>query len=172
MNYYTADLHLGHKNIITLCDRLFNSVEEMDQTIIDNINNTVSAKDDLYILGDFSYKSGKSPIEYLKQINCKKHLIIGNHDSFMLTLPNIHRYFDSIDFYRILNDSGHEVVMFHYPLAEWAGFFRGSYHLYGHVHNNFTNPWHGYMPTLDHRFNVGVDVTDFKPVTLDQLIAK
>ena len=52
----------------------------MDQVIIDNINNIVGCKDELYILGDFCFK-GKKPIEYRARINCQKvHLILGNHD--------------------------------------------------------------------------------------------
>ena len=27
-----------------------------------------------------------------------------------------------------------KIVLFHYPILEWNGKFRGSYHLYGHSH--------------------------------------
>jgi calcineurin-like phosphoesterase family protein len=53
----------------------------------------------------------------------------------------------------------------HYPIEEWDGFFRGSYHLYGHVHNNDNG-----LRIIDRRYNVGVDVNDFEPKTLDELI--
>ena len=172
MNFYIADLHLGHENIIRLSKRPFKSVDEMDRTIIDNINKTVKPTDDLWILGDFSYKGAKDPIEYLKQINCKKHLIIGNHDNKLLSDLNAKKYFNTITNYKKINDNGRAVVLCHYPIAEWDGYFRGSYHLFGHVHNNFSNPWYKYMSSLDNCYNVGVDVTDFKPVTLDQLINK
>ena len=171
MNFYIADLHLGHKNIIRLSNRPFHSVEEMDQTIIDNINKTVKPEDDLYILGDFAFNSG-NPVNYLKQIRCKMHLIIGNHDGIMLKNTNARKYFVDVSPYKKISDNGNTVILFHYPIAEWDGYFRGSYHLYGHVHNNFANPWYKYMEQFDNCWNVGADVLDFTPVTLNQLIKK
>lgn len=45
MNYYIADIHFGHDNIRKYSRRL----EEMDKTIIENWNNKISNKDDIYI---------------------------------------------------------------------------------------------------------------------------
>ena len=78
MNYYIADLHLGHKNIIRLSNRPFHSVEEMDQTIINNINKTIKPEDDLYILGDFAFKS--NGWEMAKRLNGNITLLKGNLD--------------------------------------------------------------------------------------------
>ena len=41
--YYTADLHLGHANVIRHCDRPFRSVDEMDEALIRNWNSRVHA---------------------------------------------------------------------------------------------------------------------------------
>ena len=95
MNYYIADTHFGHDNIRRLSNRPFNSVEEMDKAIIDNWNRKVTDDDDVYILGDFSYKS-EDPIEYLKKLNGRKHLIVGNHDNKLLKNPNCKKYFVEI----------------------------------------------------------------------------
>ena len=83
MNYYIADTHLGHDNIRKLSNRPFNTVEEMDEVIINNWNRRVADNDDIYILGDFSYK-GKDPISYLKPLKGRKHLIVGNLDGKLL----------------------------------------------------------------------------------------
>ena len=47
-----------------------------------------------------------------------------------------------------------------------------SYHLYGHIHNRFDNPACEELAKMDHAFNVGVDLHNFFPVTLDELIAR
>ena len=52
MIYFTSDLHLNHARIIELANRPFGSVEEMNDTIIGNINDTVGADDTLWVLGD------------------------------------------------------------------------------------------------------------------------
>lgn len=50
-NFYIADMHLGHANIIGFDHRPFADVEEMDRTLIDNWNAAVEEKDNIYILG-------------------------------------------------------------------------------------------------------------------------
>ncbi len=47
MNYYIADTHFGHNNILRLSNRPFNTVEEMDKVIIDNWNSRVTDNDDV-----------------------------------------------------------------------------------------------------------------------------
>jgi calcineurin-like phosphoesterase family protein len=71
MNYYIADTHFGHANIIHLCNRPFQNVDEMDDALIKNWNSRVTKKDTVYILGDFAFKS-KSPLEYFNQLNGRK----------------------------------------------------------------------------------------------------
>ena len=51
MIFFTSDLHLGHENCIRLCNRPFSSIEEMDETLIENWNRKVTGKDTVYILG-------------------------------------------------------------------------------------------------------------------------
>ena len=59
MNYYIADTHFGHENIMRHCNRPFTSVDEQDEILIKNWNNTVGKNDTVYIIGDFCFKSGK-----------------------------------------------------------------------------------------------------------------
>ena len=37
--FFTADLHLGHKNILEYCNRPFANVKEMDEALIARLQN-------------------------------------------------------------------------------------------------------------------------------------
>lgn len=80
MIFYTADLHFGHEAVIKFSNRPFKTIEEHDNFIIHVWNDTVTDNDDIYIVGDFAYRNKISDETYLRRLNGKKHLIIGNHD--------------------------------------------------------------------------------------------
>ena len=84
LNYYIADLHFGHKNVISLDGLPFASVDDMDSAIIERWNEKVQDTEDVYILGDFCHMSERPEQWYLRQLKGKKHLIIGNHDRSLL----------------------------------------------------------------------------------------
>lgn len=169
MIFYTSDLHIGHSNIIKLNNRPFSSVEEMNNVIIRNYQETVSNNDDVYILGDVVFKFPDSPERLFSQLPGQKHLIIGNHDAKLA--KGCYKFFESIDDYAKITDKERKVILFHYPILEWDGYFKGSYHLYGHIHNNTDNYTYEIISKIPRAYNVGVDVNNYKPVTLDELIA-
>lgn len=171
MIYYTADLHMGHANIMRLSNRPFASVEEMNEALVNNWNAVVSENDDVYILGDVMFKMSSRPDNFLHRMKGRKHLIVGNHDRQNLKKEAFTSCFDSINDYLCIEDEGRKVVLFHYPILEWDGYFRGHYHIYGHIHNsdNFANR---VMMQVKNAFNAGVDVNDFIPQTLSQLIRR
>ena len=45
MVFFTSDLHLGHRNIIRLCNRPFSSIDEMDECLIEKWNKKVTNAD-------------------------------------------------------------------------------------------------------------------------------
>ena len=94
MNYYIADLHFGHRNIISLCNRPFDNVKEMNQKLIKNWNSVVNDKDNVYIVGDLFFKF--QDIEnILASLKGKKRLIIGNHDTDWINDELLSKYFVS-----------------------------------------------------------------------------
>jgi calcineurin-like phosphoesterase family protein len=159
VNYYISDMHFFHKNIIRLCNRPFKDLEEMHSTIVKNWNKKVKDSDTIYILGDVSFGTELETDSILKQLNGIKILIKGNHDKYIS--KEINRVYQ----YLKINDENRQVILFHYPIFEWDGFYRDSIHLYGHVHNNVLN-----MPK--NAFNVSCDVLDFEPKTLSEIIFK
>ena len=69
---------LGHHSPIVLGSRPFDTVEEEAKVLISNINDMLTFHDDLYILGDFSYRITREEAqEYLKQIHTKIHMVWG-----------------------------------------------------------------------------------------------
>lgn len=170
MNYYFADPHLGHENIIKLSKRPFKNVEEMDEAIIENWNSVVKDDDNVYIVGDFCFKSGKNPVEYLKRLNGRKYLVIGNHDGSILKNPVARRMFVEIKERMEVNDNGRRIILDHFPLVEWNGFFRGSLHFYGHIHNNVENATYKIVKDIPNSYNVGADILGFTPRTAEQVI--
>ena len=169
MNFYISDLHLGHYNIINLCNRPFFSVEEMDETIIKNWNSMVYDNDDVYILGDFSYRA-QDPERYMTALKGNKHLIIGNHDyKWLHKYPELTKHFASVQEYLRITDGNIPVILFHYPILEWDGYYHNTIHLYGHVHNSRSET----ISILSGRkncYNVGADILDFTPRNLEDVI--
>lgn len=99
--WFTSDTHHSHKNIcIGVSDwddkekscRNFQTLEEMNKLIVNNINKYVKADDILYHLGDWSFGGIHNIWEFRKQINCKNiYLVPGNHDHHIKNdkvLPN------------------------------------------------------------------------------------
>ena len=79
--WFISDTHFNHKNIIAYQNRPFASVQEMNTTMIENWNRTVSRKDEVFFLGDLSFKQNKDALrELIASLNGYKILLIGNHD--------------------------------------------------------------------------------------------
>ena len=165
MKYYISDLHFDHYNIIQFCNRPFVTCQEMYETIAAKWNSKVTPEDEVYILGDVAFTNNPNKIvEMLKKLNGKKYLVKGNHDKIMLD-QRVMKQFEWVKMYEEINDNDRRVVLFHFPIEDWNGKFRGSYHLFGHIHNNWS-VIHGHIP---HRYNVSADVLDFCPMSLDEL---
>lgn len=132
MKYFViADTHFGHEKIIRYCNRPFRTVEEMDETLIKNWNETVSKKDTVLVLGDFALGTKEYIENITKKLNGNKILILGNHDE------------RSEDFYRSIGFN----TVFRFPIL-WNNFFLMShaplqlsettpyFNFYGHVHTD------------------------------------
>ena len=173
MKYYTSDLHFGHRKIMEYEDRPFNSVEEMDEFLIQKWNAKVKKGDEVYILGDFGFVKWKRANELLDRLNGRKYLIRGNHDNYFLN----DKEFDKSKFvwvkdYTSTKDNGMTICMFHYPIAVWDRQHHGALHFYGHVHSN-TDTHHPLVLDLGgNAFNVGCDIHDYEPMSLAELLAK
>lgn len=173
MIYFIADMHLGHENIIQLCNRPFKTIEEMDEALISNWNRKVKKNDTVYIIGDLMWK-GIDPKIYLERLNGNKVLIIGNHDSNWLCKCNPLDYFKIVTNMHIDSLNCHTVTMCHYPMLEWKksrkeGSSKLGYLIYGHIHNKI-DEMYSYLFEKENALNAGVDINNFEPVTFDELV--
>ncbi|MBS5216474.1 MAG: metallophosphoesterase family protein [Clostridiales bacterium] len=169
MNYYISDMHFGHRNVLKYDKRPFSSVEEMDEILISNWNRKVKDHDDIWILGDFCYHSEKDPAFYLKQLKGKKHLIVGNHDRVTLSSDSAIRYFKSIERMQHIKDGKENIIMCHFPIADWNAKKRGCYHIYGHIHNARDDIYE-FMRKQERALNAGCMINNYEPATLEELI--
>lgn len=151
MEFFTSDTHFGHSNIMKFCPktRLGASIEEHDEILIQNWNSQVRPGDTVYHLGDFAFCSRGRLHEILKQLNGRIHMIMGNHDQ-MFAKGDYDQYLASRQDYREIKLNKTKVCLFHFPMFEWNQCHRGSFHLFGHVHDT-------YGTVRGKSLNVGID---------------
>ena len=145
-----SDTHYGHKNIcrgvtawrlpdgsIPLSQtRDFKTIEQMNESIVNNINSVVGQDDVLIHLGDWSFGGFENVKIFRDRIVCKEiHLILGNHDHHIENnRGDCQELFASVNHYTKLMYKFGTFVLMHYPMASWDGLNKGHVHLHGHVH--------------------------------------
>jgi calcineurin-like phosphoesterase family protein len=154
--WFISDTHFGHRKILTLCNRPYKSMEEMDEDLIKKWNDKVSNKDVIYHMGDFAWKHVNA--KYRNRLNGNIHLIQGNHD---ILKGDDYKLFGSVSLLKVLNFDGQAIALCHYPILHWPKSHRGAWHLYGHVHGKY--------PCVGKSHDVGVDVNGFKPLHFEEI---
>jgi calcineurin-like phosphoesterase family protein len=156
--YLTSDTWFGRPQIIEIANRLeFQSIDDMNSTLIKNWNMKVKKKDVIFLLGNFAW----DPItarKVLKKLNGTIFFVRGSQDK---ALEEVISEFPNASF---LEDSITELIDFdlvlsHYPLAVWNGKDSGTIHMHGHtVFSHKTN-----LQT-EKRFNVCTDFWNYSPL--------
>ena len=133
----------GTKTIPIDVVRDFDTTEEMNERMIENINDCVGENDILFHLGDWSFGGFENILEFRYRINCKNiHLILGNHDHHIESnKDDVRKYFASVNHYLEVtvgkNSStsmATKLVLCHYPIVSWNQMRKNSYMLHGHQH--------------------------------------
>lgn len=167
-HFFTADPHFGHAAVIDHEQRPFPSIEAMNEALMSNYTAAMTSGDDLWILGDFVRGADKVlATRILDHVPGRKHLITGNHDrSSIQDLPG----WASVAPYREMVVEGQPLTLFHYPMACWNGSHhepadqRGSVQIFGHLHGQTRGWWRC--------VNAGVEVWDWRPASLAEIIAR
>ena len=179
--WITSDTHYHHTNICrgitrwrtqdgkTPIDstRDFQTLDEMNAAIVNNINEKVGPNDTLIHLGDFAFGGFEKIGEFLDRLVCKNiHLVLGNHDqNIKKNRENTNDKFLSIQNYLEVNIGGVDFVLSHYPLSSWNQLNKGSIHLHGHVHLP-RNKRFGKGKKLD----VGMDGNNLYPYSISEIV--
>lgn len=194
--WFVADTHYAHKNIVrgvtdwatdpdkgassvNSC-RDFDTLEEHNDKLVENINKCVKEGDILYHAGDWSFGGLSKAFEFRKRINCKNiHLRYGNHDHHIINnRDNIQSKFSSTGHYMSKKIKGQEIVMSHYSMRTWDKGHRGTWMLYGHSHGTLPN--YGYVEVqkgttyplkyLYKTMDIGIDThPEFRPYNFDEI---
>lgn len=163
--YVISDTHFGHNNLLRYCSksRPFDTVEEMNENIVENWNNVVKPEDTVYHLGDVCMGQLDTIDTYLPRLNGHVTLIKGNHD----TKGRIARIqeavgWDALNIERI-RYNGINFLMMHEKPEDMVG-NSDNVILYGHVHDAAP---HGLQS--DWTYHVGVDTNNLAPVNLHDI---
>lgn len=139
MNYYISDMHLFHENSIRFDNRPFVNLDDMHETIKTKWNSKITNGDNVYILGDISFR-GKTEdlIAYISTLKGHKILVKGNHDD--VSDYRYRQLFEEVCDYKEIHDSvdgkNYNLVLCHYPIFSWENMGKGSVLLYGHTHSS------------------------------------
>lgn len=161
MLYFTSDLHIGHANVINFCERPFRDLDDMHEALVKNYNSIVTDKDEVWFLGDLVLRATDEQCKLYGKLKGHKHVVWGNHDKKQR--HQLEQYFESAQDYKELKYNKHRLILMHYPIEEWNGKRKSSWHLHGHSHGN--KPFNPELKRLD----VGVDVHKFYPISFDEI---
>lgn len=167
--WLSSDLHIWHYNIIKYTARPFSTVQQMNETIINNWNSVVAKDDLVYFLGDFALCSKKWATEARNKLNGEIILIKGNHDGSDQKMLDIG--FKEVHKSLYLDIAGQKVLLHHYPYRGTEGSNEkyhderpvdlGGWLLHGHIHN--------YYKFKGKMINMSTEMWNYTPVSLSTI---
>ncbi len=193
MKRYWSDLHLGHHNIISYCQRPFSDSLVMDAALITAWSDTVTQypDDELYCLGDVTLwnrasmgRIRASMVANMDDVPKQTLLVMGNHDSMSARTAGLYEHLferivgDPKQIYEFAHQTWDEdrlVWLSHAPMP--PEMLLGGINIHGHIHNGYDTeaeqldakyPWLRGSPQ---HLNASVERTGYRPMTLDELRA-
>lgn len=125
--YIISDTHFNHEEIIGYCNRPNNHEDRLAKSMI-----MLKEEDCLIHLGDFCL--GQEAVQHeavIKNMQCRKILVMGNHDSKSWSWYMKHGWDFVCDSFR-LKYAG-KIIMFSHKPEPWDGVWEINVH--GHLHN-------------------------------------
>lgn len=160
--FFTSDSHFGDAPRIRVDRRPFPTIAAHDAALVANWNAAVGPEDEVWHLGDFARLLDAGRIEaLLAGLNGTKRLVTGNNDGPQTLAA---AGWSSISPYEEITVEDRPLVLCHYPFRTWNNMGKGAVNLHGHSHGRLT--------PAPRQYDVGVDVWDYRPVTLATILAR
>lgn len=148
--YFMGDGHFAHRNILKYRPE-FSTIEQHNQTIIDNINAVVTVRDKMFFMGDWVFDD--SALALIAKIKCpNKHLVLGNHDDYNVDFTKVFKWVSGPIKYK-------EFWLTHIPVHPME--LRGKRNIHGHMHRSAINDPR-YFCTSAERLN-------YRPISLQDI---
>ena len=176
-------INFCHGNVIKYNNRPFETVQEMNERLIENWNKTIPDYAHVFILGDFAFANKNRWKRILDRLTGHKHLILGNHDD-CANIPE--ECFESIGdlckvSIKISDNNWKTFILSHRPFLCWEGNERGVIALSGHIHispdrdktctNGDVALWN-MVQDYGLRYDVGVDNNNYFPINALEILEK
>lgn len=170
MIYFTSDWHFNHDKDFIWKKRGYNSVEEMNNDLINKICSTLDEGDELWVLGDLVMGDIDKAAAVLSRIPYSVHFLVGNHDT--IRRINLYNSLGWVNHERAIQvtDGNWDFYLSHYPTVTMNYDDVKKHHplinLHGHTH--YQNKFYNDNPYM---YNVGVDSQNGYPVSIDKIKA-
>ena len=170
--FFISDLHLGDKNICNFRSG-FNSLEEHDETVKDNILSSVNKRSKLFLLGDIAFTEGAGDwiVNELLERCPNTVIVLGNHCSDSKERRgNIVKYVKAgINIHGLTTYK--DAWLSHCPIHP-NEMRKKSMNIHGHLHSNNVE-----CIGSDHvddiwYFNVSCENVNYKPIRYDQIMER
>jgi len=177
--WIVSDTHFNHENVLKFVGdkgqlvRDFSSVEEMNETMINNWNSVVKPGDKVYHLGDVFFGEQAWFKKMWPRLKGAKRLVVGNHDDIKFLSSG--GFFSKVSMWRMFPEFG--LLLTHVPvhpsnlkiLVAEDNYKEGDcgqtqktfLNVHGHIHQNNS-------PEGPYR-NVCVEQTNYTPINIEEL---
>lgn len=173
--FYHSDWHFNHEYVAKT--RGFDTAEAHNEWLIANVNETITKRDHLWVMGDVFMGSVTEGLKQIAKLNGIKHLVLGNHDAAHPMHKGSHskhrrflEVFESVHLHEQHTIAGNKVNLSHFPYTgdhyekdryeQWRLRDEGLWLINGHVHHAWG--------VQGRQINVGVDY-HFTPVPLKSI---
>ena len=158
--YFTSDTHLNQQRTLQLSKRPFDTLQEMNNTIVQNWNKIVKQNDTVIHLGDFG------DLSFMDKLNGKIILLLGNYERDDKQFDKRIQPYVKSGKVKLktkpfnLKIGQNTFQLTHQPSLNVED--RKNFELYGHIHR--------LQVVKKNALNVGCDCHYFKPISLQDVL--